>query len=302
MPSIPSRFIIWLEKIFRLDERMARYAGAADDRQKFDEYIQQMRRLDQKKPPRYLRKHLKINQQTVEDFPLFMMSSPQGRSRKAVLYLHGGAYTIGPMIPQWARMRDLVEDTHCTVALLDYPKAPEHQCEQTLMVCMEAFDRLAMAFGADNVILMGDSAGGGLALALSMHRKVLAKSLPAHLILISPWLDVSMSNPQIPEYEALDLSLDPVGLRVQGGYYAGKLSCNDPRVSPMFGDMAGQPAMDVYVGTHELFYPDCRDFCTKYAAQDVTLHAYEEMQHDWVMMPIPEGNQAIKEIVSIIKN
>ena len=301
MPSLPSRMIIWLEKVLRMDERMSRYAGAADDKDKFIEYIQRMRRLDQKLPPRYLRKFLKITEQKVQGFPLFLMSSPEGRNNKVILYFHGGAYNLGPLIPQWARMRDLVEKLHCTVALLDYPKSPDYQCKKTMEVSLEAYDRLAMAFGGENVFLLGDSAGGGLALSLSMVRKSLGKSLPKHIILISPWLDISMSHAEIPNFEPLDLSLDPVGLKVQGKYYAGEVDLKDPIVSPTFGDMTGQPPMDVFVGTHELFYPDCRDFCEKYKKQKVFLHAYDEMQHDWVMMPTPEGDQAIDEIVRILK-
>ena len=232
---------------------------------------------------------------------MFLLSRHEGRNNKVLLFFHGGAYNIGPLMPQWVRMRDLVEKYHCTVALLDYPKSPDYQCDKTMEVCMEAYDRLSMAFGKDNISLIGDSAGGGLALALSMLRKARGKSLPQHLILISPWLDVSMSHKEIPDFEPLDLSLDPVGLKVQGKYYAGEVDLKDPIVSPVFGDMTGQPPMDIFVGTHELFYPDCRDFCKKYSKQGVTIHAYDEMQHDWVMMPTPEGDQAIDEIVEILK-
>ena len=302
MPSLPTRIIIWFEKVLRMDERMSRYAGAADDREKFIEYIQRMRRLDQKTPPRFLRKLMKITEQQVHGFPMYLLSSHEGRNNKVLLYFHGGAYNIGPLIPQWTRMRDLVEKYHCTVALLDYPKSPDYQCGKTLDICMEAYDRLSMAFGKDNISLIGDSAGGGLALSLSMLRKAKGKSLPQRLILISPWLDVSMSHNEIPDFEPLDLSLDPIGLKVQGKYYAGDLDLQDPMVSPVFGDMTDQPPMDVFVGTHELFYPDCRDFCEKYKAQGVTMHAYEEMQHDWVMMPTPEGDQAIAEIIEILES
>jgi len=300
MPNIPTRFVIWLGKLLRLDEFMARYAGAAEDRRKFDLYVQNMRRLDQKTPPKFYRKFLQISHEDVLGFPLYIMTGLHGKSDKVVLYFHGGGYSVGPLIPQWARMRDLVEASLCTVALLDYPKSPEYQCEKTLQVCMKAFDDLAARFGAENLILLGDSAGGGLALALSMRRKAEGLSLPSHLVLLSPWLDVSMSHPEIVDFEELDLSLDREGLRVQGNYYRGSLPEHHPWVSPIFGDMNGQPSMDVYVGTHELFYPDCRDFSEKNKDKGVTFHAYEGMQHDWMMMPIAEGDQTLAEVAAII--
>ena len=301
MPNIPTRFIIWLEKIFRMDEFMSRYAGAAEDQEKFNQYVQRMRRLDQKMPPKFYRKFLQVTQQDIQGFPFYLMSGLHGKSEKVVLYLHGGAYTIGPLIPQWARMKDLIEASQCTVALLDYPKSPENQCEKTMQVCMAAFDELSMLYGAENIIMLGDSAGGGLALALSMNRQKLGMSLPARLILLSPWLDISMSNPDIPNYEELDLSLDIEGLRVQGANYRGNLPGTHPWVSPIYGDMSGQPVTDVYVGTHELFYPDCRDFSDKTKDLGVSLHVYQGMQHDWVMMPIAEADQALAEILDMIK-
>ncbi|HAE43768.1 MAG TPA: hypothetical protein DCG34_12755 [Clostridiales bacterium] len=301
MPNIPTRFVIWLAKIFRLDEFMSRYAGVAEDQKKFNQYVSGMRRLDQKMPPKFYRKSLQVTRQDIQGFPIYLMSGLHGKSGKVIFYLHGGAYTIGPLIPQWARMKDLVEASHCTVALLDYPKSPENQCDKTLQVCMAAFDELSMLYGAKNIILLGDSAGGGLALALSMHRKSLGESLPSRLILLSPWLDIAMANPDIADFEELDLSLDVEGLRVQGSYYCGNLPGTHPWVSPMYGDMTGQPEIDIYVGTHELFYPDCRDFSEKNKNMGVTLHAYEGMQHDWMMLPIAEADQVLAEIVEMIK-
>jgi acetyl esterase/lipase len=301
MPNIPTGLVTWLEKIFRMDEFMSRYAGVAEDEQKFNKYVLGMRRLDQKMPPKFYRKSLQVTRNDIQGFPIYLMSGLHGKIGKVVFYLHGGAYTIGPLIPQWARMKDLVEASHCTVALLDYPKSPENQCEKTMQVCMTAFDQLSMLFGAENIILLGDSAGGGLALALSMYRKSLGMSLPARLILLSPWLDISMANPDIANYEELDLSLDIEGLRVQGTYYRGNLPGAHPLVSPIYGDINGQPVMDVYVGTHELFYPDCRDFSDKNKDKGVCLHAFDGMQHDWMMLPIAEADQVLAEIVEMVK-
>jgi epsilon-lactone hydrolase len=301
MPNLPTKTLLFIERLFQLDEYMARYADAAGDKERFSRFVYRMRKLDQKKPPRLYRRLLQVVDQKVQGFPMYLLSSHEGHNGKVVLYLHGGAYNIGPMMPQWVRMHELVQAAHCRVAVLDYPMAPEYECERTMEVTLAAFERLAVTFGAHNIVIIGDSAGGGLALALTMERKVRGLSLPGRLILLSPWLDISMSNPRIPDFEEVDLSLDTVGLRVQGSFYCGSLPNNHPWVSPMFGDASGLPPIDLYAGKNETFFPDCQDFYEKNQQADICFHPYEGMQHDWVMLPIPEGEQVMQEIIARLK-
>ena len=298
MPNIQTKALLFLERLFQLDEYMAKFAESEGDKEKFAAFVYRMRKLDQKKPPRFYRRILRITDQKVQGFPMYIMA-PQGEpTEKVVFYLHGGAYNVGPLIAQWVRMRELVEAAGCRVALLDYPMAPEYTCERTMEVTQAAFERLAVTFGAENLVVIGDSAGGGLALAIAMERKKRGLSLPSSLILISPWLDVSMSNPRIPDYEARDLSLDPLGLRVQGDFYRADLPGDHPWVSPKYGDMSGLPPIDLFIGMNEIFFPDCEEFYLKNRQADITFYPYEGMQHDWVMMPIPEGEQAMQQIIS----
>lgn len=301
MPKIQTRALLFIERLFQLDEYMARYVEAAGDKEKFAAFVYRMRKLDQKKPPRFYRRLLQVIDQKVRGFPMYVLTRKASHTNKIVLYLHGGGYNTGPLIAQWARMHELVEASGCRVAVLDYPKAPEYTCEHTMEVTQAAFERLAVAFGVENMTIIGDSAGGGLALALAMDRKKRGLSLPSRLILISPWLDVSMTNPRIADYEEKDLSLDPRGLRVQGDFYRDHLAADHPWVSPIYGDAAGLPPIDLFIGTHEIFFPDCQDFYEKNQQADIQFLSYEGMQHDWVMLPIPEGEQAMQEIIARLK-
>jgi acetyl esterase/lipase len=158
-------------------------------------------------------------------------------------------------------------------------------------------------FGAGNVVVMGDSAGGGMALALAQVLRAEGLPQPERLILLSPWLDVSMSNPALPELDKRDPILDIQGLKTAGEMYAGDLSVRDPRVSPMFGDCSHLAPMSLFIGTRDIFLADCRDFRTKLTAEGIRLDYHEapEMLHDWMIMPTPEAEEVLSEIQSILQ-
>jgi monoterpene epsilon-lactone hydrolase len=148
------------------------------------------------------------------------------------------------------------------------------------------------------VIVMGDSAGGGMALSLAQQLRDAARPLPTRLILISPGLDMTFSDPRQPVIAVQDKMLDIPGLLVAGRWYAGGLSSADPKISPLFGSLASLPPIAVFTGTHDLLNPDARRLQAK-AAQDgalLSFHEYEGMFHVWPLAPIPEARQAINEM------
>ena len=110
---------------------------------------------------------------------------------------------------------------------------------------------------------MGDSAGGGLSAALTEQFKADGIRLPDELILLSPWVDISMENEQIKEYEALDPFLTPTPLIICAEYWKGDLDVHDPRVSPTYGDLKGIRNVTVFSGTAEILYPDSVKFFRK---------------------------------------
>ena len=148
-----------------------------------------------------------------------------------------------------------------------------------------------------------DGSKSSSSLSLFMKLRVLGKLTPNKLILLSPWLDVSMSNNEVNDYRDKDLILTVEGLIECGKYYAGSVDTKDWRVSPMFGDLETLPETHIFVGGNELFYPDCRDFIKRAKAKGhmVELHYDEDMQHDWPIIPmIPEAKQAKDEIIELI--
>ena len=201
-------------------------------------------------------------------------------------------------------MPEIIDNTVNDVALPDYPKTPEYSCLDTLEYCKKLYELFLLEYGKENIVFLGDSAGGGLAISLFMYLRDIGIPTPKKLILMSPWLDVSMSNKEVFDYREKDLILTIDGLIECGKYYAGETDTKDWRTSPMYGNLENLPETHIFVGGSELFYPDCRDFVSKAKKEGymAELHFYDNMQHDWPIIPmIPEAKQARNEIIGLIK-
>ncbi|MBO6050843.1 MAG: alpha/beta hydrolase [Bacteroidales bacterium] len=155
-------------------------------------------------------------------------------------------------------------------------------------------------YSANRIIIMGDSAGGGLALALAQQIRDNSLEMPGRLVLISPWVDVLGGDDAIQEH---DTFLNAEVLRKVGADWAGEKNPRDPMISPLYGDMKGLPPIDLFTGTWEIFYTDivCAYEMMKAAGVEVTLHVAEKMGHVYPLWPCPEGVKARKEISQIIK-
>jgi acetyl esterase/lipase len=155
---------------------------------------------------------------------------------------------------------------------------------------------------ADKLTLMGDSAGGGIALALAQLLRDRHMPRPEHIVLLSPWLDATMSNPEIREIDPVDTLLDIQGLADAGKLYAGPLDPADPMVSPINGSLAGLGLITVFIGTHDLFLADCRRLRALAEAHAIKIdyREYANMVHTWMLYSLPEARQTKKEIIELL--
>jgi acetyl esterase/lipase len=122
-------------------------------------------------------------------------------------------------------------------------------------------------------IVAGDSAGGGLAVAVACRLRG-TPAAPAHLALFSPWLDVAVRNPEARALDRRDPSLALPGLLVGGELWAGELGADDPSVSPLFADPTGLPPISLVVGTRDMLYPDAREFAASARSQGVDIATF----------------------------
>ena len=221
-------------------------------------------------------------------------------TERIILYLHGGAYVNEFTNLHIVFCDNLAKKVNATVFAPIYPLAPNHTYEETYLIVRNLYD-LILKF-KQPIIIMGDSAGGGLSASFCEYLAGNDMAQPEHLILISPWVDVSMSG-DYEKYDELDPMLGVDGLREMGEVWAGDLDSKDYKVSPLFGDMENLPRTTIFVGTHEIFYPDIVKFFNKLNDNgvDVELNIGEGMSHVYPLYPmVPELKEAFKHIVEII--
>ncbi len=222
------------------------------------------------------------------------------KSNKIILYFHGGAYVYGPSILQWRMLSHISKSTGCTALMVNYRCAPEHPYPAAMEDMETVYDYLTNFMKSEQILFMGDSAGGGLALGLAMKLRDRKKQLPAKLILLSPWLDVSMTNKGIKGQAELDNMLAIPGLSEAGQMYCGKEDEKNPYISPVHGDIRDLPPIYLMIGTHDLLLPDCREFQRRAQEEGVSLkyEEWEEMFHDWMLnIPyLPEATEAVQKI------
>ena len=229
----------------------------------------------------------------------------QEHPAQTVFYFHGGGYINQPNNLQTAFAAQTAKETGCEVVLMVYPKLPVYDCETCYKLCVEYYENYLKANDCGKIIIMGDSAGGGLALGLAEVLRDQGDVCPEELILISPGVDMTVSNPDIQNYVAVDPMLGIDGVRRLGEVWANGLSTKDPRVSPIYGDLSGLGRVTLTTGTWEILYPDILLLSKKMeeAGVDCNLIIGERMIHCYPICPIPEAKPVQKEIwAAIVRN
>ena len=226
----------------------------------------------------------------------------QEHPAQTVFYFHGGGYVNQPNGLQTTMAARTAKETGCEVVLMVYPKLPVYDCQTCYELCVEYYQNYLKANDCGKIVFMGDSAGGGLALGLAEVLRDQGAVCPEELILISPGVDMTLTNPDIPNYVAVDPMLGIDGVRRLGEVWANGLSTKDPRVSPIYGDLSGLGRVTLTAGTWEILYPDIMLFAEKLkqAGVDCNLIIGERMIHCYPICPIPEAKPVQKEIWAAI--
>jgi len=219
-----------------------------------------------------------------------------------VLFFHGGGYVFEPSRNNFMMIEKFISLSKCMLTYVAYPLSPEHNVDNTIEMVFETYKTQIDKFPDHTFILMGDSAGGGLALALAIHIKKMKVKQPEKLVLFSPWLDISLSNPEIEHYEARDFILNTESLRAAGARYAFDVPLNDYKVSPIHGDLNNLGDILVFYGSEEILKPDCEKMIRTSGLKNTFIKGieFEEMQHDWVVLPILEQDLALGDVIDFI--
>nr|WP_279292577.1 alpha/beta hydrolase [Methylobacterium goesingense] len=259
------------------------------------------------RPTPAMRRTLAVTWEIRDGFEVYRLAPRTGARAGHVIYLHGGAYTSPITRIHWRFIARLVAATGLTVTVPLYPLTPEHACADICAFALALYRACVEADPAAPIALMGDSAGGGLALSLAMQLRDGAGQAelpgPAGLVLISPWLDVTTSDPSQARIEPLDVMLMRPGVRTLGRWYAGDRDPTDERVSPLFGTLRGLPPIELFCGTHDILVADARRLAALARAEEAPLAYREEpgLMHVYPLLGLPESRRAEDRIRAFLQ-
>ncbi len=247
--------------------------------------------------------HLVAERISMENFEMEKLTWKDSTSKWVILQLHGGGY-VGAMRRHYKQMAGLYSEVGggATVVTVDYRVAPEHPFPAALEDALEAYEwLLEQGYKNDQIILAGDSAGGGLAMALCHTLKARWRGTPAGIVAMSPWTDLTLSGSSYKD----NYDIDPVfgnerSELIFENPYIGDADPKDPRISPLFGDFYGFPPMLIQVGTDEMLLSDSISVAekAKSAGVKVRLSVYPGMFHVFQMAGtiMDESKQAWAEV------
>lgn len=217
---------------------------------------------------------------------------------KLLIFVHGGAFISGPAKHHWDTIKEIVNHTEYTVWMCNYPKAPEHKITEISENIDAVYTAALETYPATAVTLIGDSAGGGLITALVQRILNAHKDAPRQIILVSPVMDATMSNPQIQEIDSIDPMLGKAGVLSAKKMCATDLK--DVRISPLYGSFDRFPNTVLFLATHDITYPDQLLVVEKLQAAGVDLRVItgNGMPHIWPFLPVmKEAKTALRQIL-----
>ncbi len=218
------------------------------------------------------------------------------KSEKVILYLHGGSYVAETSSNHWKFLEKLVKDTNATIILPDYPLTPKYTYKDVFTMITPLYKEIIEEVPTNNLILMGDSAGGGMGLALLERLSEENLEMPYKTILISPWLDIRLENPEIDNVQKYDKDLNKESLKIAGIAYAGKDGIDSYLVNPIDGDLSKLKNITIFTGTYDILNPDVHilDEKANEVNVDLEIKEYEGAGHIWFI-----NNNSGKELEEI---
>ena len=193
-------------------------------------------------------------------------------SSNVILYFHGGVYVIGSAGATVPLAADLARRTNAKVVSVDYRLAPEHPYPAAVEDARTAYEGLlSQGVEPSGIAFSGESAGGGLVVALLLALRDADRPMPSSAFLMSPYADLTLSGRTIADKQDVDPLFTGEILRMRVGDYVGDANPSDPFISPVFGDLRGLPPVLIQVGSHELLLSDAIRLAGRAAEADVAI-------------------------------
>jgi len=247
----------------------------------------------------------RVTEVDVNGVPAEWVERKLSRAHRVILYFHGGGYCGGSPNTHRPLLSNLCHAAHARGLMADYRLAPEYPFPAAYEDAMTCY-RWLLASGIDpnGIAIAGDSAGGGLALATAMGARDEGLPLPAAVVLLSPWTDLTFAGRSMLRLEKRDpfLSLKDMTNFAQN-YLAGHYP-TDPRASPMYGDYHDLPSMLIHVGSNEVLIDDAVRTAklAEDAGVDVSVEVWDNMFHVFQTLPMSQAEASIARLGSFIRS
>lgn len=250
-------------------------------------------------PPKSMQKLLDIETIKVKGSKVYSLKNKGLQPTDTIYYLHGGGFTCGLSKIQWDIIGFMIDRLGYKIIVPDYPLVPHVSYKEIYQFIENIYSYLD---DKGRLFIVGDSAGASLVLGLSQLIRGKGLRKPDGLVMLSPWMDVSMTNTAIEAIQPLDPTLDVNGLHFIAKLYS-LGDYKNPLVSPIYGDYIESPPMTLFIGTKDILYPDCKLFYEQCKAKGIPLSYYEykDMVHLFPLFDTPIGNEAKEILIATLK-
>lgn len=253
-----------------------------------------------------VQKGVELHKVEIDGIPAEWINPSAVQQNKVVLHLHGGGYVTGGIDSHQMMCCLMAQTLNMNVLLPEYRLAPEHPFPAALEDALKVYRwLLAKGHQPADIILSGDSAGGGLSLTTVLSLRNAGEPLPAALVCMSPWTDLALKGRSHITNAKAEAVLQGDSLREWAACYVGKEEPDQPLISPLYADFHNFPPLLIQVGSQEILLDDAQMLAEKARADsvDVTLGIWDGMWHDWQVLGdlIPESRQAFEQFGKFVQ-
>jgi monoterpene epsilon-lactone hydrolase len=271
------------------------------DHEQFQKNISTRSNVLEEVIPAKLKSKYRVSENAVLGRPVYTLSPLSQNSSDHIIYTHGGGFVNGISSHHWALIDALIEHSGATVTVPIYGKAPKHTYPEALALLTEVYITI-LDTQPNTITLAGDSAGATLAISQALHFRDLDLAQPHQILLFSPWLDLTLSNPHAEKIEAEDPMLGIAALRICGSWWAGAEDPKNPLLSPLYADVNMLPPIHLFQGTKDIFLVDSRSFVEllNQHGREINYHEYDGGFHVFMAAPwLPESKDVFTKIAEL---
>jgi len=275
-----------------------------------------LRKFDKKEPGKKIENNYEVDNKIIDGNKLFVLSAKEDTNKKInknILFLHGGAFVTGPGKNHWD-FATLLVDNGFKVFLPDYPLAPESNFSISFQYIKKVYEYIekniinTVERGQEELIILGDSAGGGFSVSLISYLVKENKRLPSKMVLLSPWLDYKMANDDITNFEKSDCILSKRGLEDSARFWLiDTLDSDKEFENPIECDLKKFPPVFIASSRNDILYPDCKCFVEKLQSQvdessPIIFVDQKTGFHDWVLQfpYLPEAKNVFESMITYL--